>query len=105
MKRQSPKNGTKIVFLLIVLFGMLNLVSCVTSVTSVATPSEKFQFTVSVEDENGLPVKKTNVQLFLFDNQPPLTTSTDDLGVCYFYIDKIHLKRLATVKVFWSGNP
>lgn len=106
MKLQSFRDGTKIIFLLIVLFGMLNLASCVVTpvVTPTVAPSEKFQFVVSIEDENGVPVRKTNVQLFLFANQPPLTAVTDDLGVCYFDIEKVHLKRLATIKVFWSGK-
>lgn len=79
-----------------VLFSAL-LVSC--------TPSKKFQFAVSIEDENGIPVTKANVQLVLFANEPPLTAVTDNLGFCYFDVDRTYLKRLATIKVFCSGNP
>lgn len=70
---------------------------------SCASP-EQFSLKVKVEDENGDPVPNVSVVLEFWSGEPELTGVTDSLGNYLFTVDKKHLEKPATIRIFCPGK-
>lgn len=107
MKPQSPKTGTKFVFLIFALLGALIFTACTSTPTPTfipISPVDTINLILRIEDENRYPISNAQVRLDLPDRLSEMKI-TDAEGNCVFVVEKNYLNAPAEIRVKIPGNP